>query len=542
MGLLERLLEDKTTRAHILWATDAYEDRGAEYRRDREITAALITGENSGVIRTRARKALEQQAARTRHHAEVFTPLAVCARMVSAMDAAWFGTGDHFPPPDEAGPIRFTKKRNWRRYVDARRLEITCGEAPYLVTRYDAATGEALPIAARVGLLDRKLRAVNENAADEAAWRQWALRAFQSTYGYEFQGDNVLIARVNLLMTFEEYLYARWKRKPTAEEYRTIANVIAWNIWQMDGLTGAIPYCRDDAWREANLFEPDEPEPLLEETPLQPRCRIYDWRRQNSLDYMDVNTGGRNMKFDFIIGNPPYQEETENTSARPIYNDFMDESYKLADKVELITPARFLFNAGKTPKSWNKKMLNDPHLKVLWYEQDSSKVFSNTDIKGGVAITYHDNNTKIGPICVFIHYAELRLIKERIEKTTINSLSDIVYAPESYKFSDKIHEDHPNLKYVDEEHGILSEGHDYDLTTNIFDKLENIVFFTNKPNDGYDYIKILGRKDNQRMFMYIRNDYVENHPNLNKWKIIMAKSNGTGKLGEVLAPPVYVAH
>lgn len=305
MGLLERLLEDKTTRAHILWATDAYEDRGPEWRRDREITAALITGENSSVIKTRARKALEQQAARTRHHAEVFTPLAVCARMVSAMDAAWFGTGDHFPPPGAAGPIRFTKKRNWRRYVDARRLEITCGEAPYLVTRYDAATGEALPIAARVGLLDRKLRAVNENAADETEWHKWALRAFQATYGYEFQGDNVLIARVNLLMTFEEYLTARWGRKPTAEEYRTVANVIAWNIWQMDGLTGAVPYCLRGAWRETSLFEPDETKPLLEETPLQPRCRICDWRRKNSLDYMNVNTGGRNMKFDFIIGNPP---------------------------------------------------------------------------------------------------------------------------------------------------------------------------------------------------------------------------------------------
>lgn len=319
MGLLERLLEDKTTRAHILWATDAYEDRGPEWRRDREITAALITGENSSVIKTRARKALEQQAARTRHHAEVFTPLAMCARMVSAMDAAWFGTGDHFPPPGAAGPIRFTKKRNWRRYVDARRLEITCGEAPYLVTRYDAATGDALPIAARVGLLDRKLRAVNENAADETEWRKWALRAFQATYGYEFQGDNVLIARVNLLMTFEEYLTARWGRKPTAEEYRTVANVIAWNIWQMDGLTGAVPYCRDDAWQEMNLFLPDEAEPLLEATPLQPRCRICDWRRKNSLDYMDVNTGGKNMKFDFIIGNPPYQDETtgDNTTYTP---------------------------------------------------------------------------------------------------------------------------------------------------------------------------------------------------------------------------------
>ena len=96
------------------------------------------------------------------------------------------------------------------------------------------------------------------------------------------------------------------------------------------------------------------------------------------------------MKFDFVIGNPPYQETQEGTSDKPVYNDFMDAAYAVADRVELITPARFLFNAGKTPKVWNEKMLNDKHLKVLYYEQDSSKIFSNTDIKGGVAITYRD--------------------------------------------------------------------------------------------------------------------------------------------------------
>lgn len=529
MGLLDRLLEDKTTKGRILWATDAYEGRGPEYRRNRPITPALITGENGDVIKTRARKALEQQTERTRRHAEVFTPLAVIEQMVRLADAAWFGRKrDGF---DEER-IPFTRKKNWRRYVDTRRLEITCGEAPYLVTRYDAATGEALPIAARVGLLDRKLRAVNENAADEAAWRQWALRAFQSTYGYEFQGDNVLIARVNLLMTFEEYLYARWKRKPTAEEYRTIANVIAWNIWQMDGLTGAVPYCRDDAWREANLFEPDEPEPLLEETPLQPRCRIYDWRRQNSLDYMDVNTGGRNMKFDFIIGNPPYQDETigENKGfAPPIYHLFMDESYKLSDRVELIHPARFLFNAGSTPKAWNKKMLNDPHLKVLWYEQDSSKIFNGTDIKGGVVVTLHDATKDFGVIGTFTTYTELNTILKKVDNhSDFKTFSAIVISRTSYRLTEKMHKDHPEAIRQ------LSKGHAYDMATNIFDRIPQ-VFSNTLPEDGYDYIQILGRENNERTYKYIRRDYVNNVKNLDKHKIFLSKANGTGTLGETLS-------
>lgn len=540
MGLLDLLLTDKTAEAaakkaggparkHILWATDVYEGRGPEYRRNRPITPALITGENGDVIKTRARKALEQQTERTRRHAEVFTPLAVIEQMVRLADAAWFGR-KRVGFDEERIP--FTRKKNWRRYVDARRLEITCGEAPYLVTRYDAATGEALPIAARVGLLDRKLRAVNENAADEAAWRKWALRAFQSTYGYEFQGDNVLIARVNLLMTFEEYLYARWKRKPTAEEYRTIANVIAWNIWQMDGLTGAVPYCRDDAWRETNLFEPDEPEPLLEETPLQPRCRIYDWRRQNSLDYMDVNTGGRNMKFDFIIGNPPYQDETigENKGfAPPIYHLFMDESYKLSDRVELIHPARFLFNAGSTPKAWNKKMLNDPHLKVLWYEQDSSKIFNGTDIKGGVVVTLHDATKDFGVIGTFTTYTELNTILKKVDNhSDFKTFSAIVISRTSYRLTEKMHKDHPEAIRQ------LSKGHAYDMATNIFDRIPQ-VFSNTLPEDGYDYIQILGRENNERTYKYIRRDYVNNVKNLDKHKIFLSKANGTGTFGETLS-------
>ena len=533
MGLLDRLLADKTTKAHILWGTDAYETRGPEYRRNHQMTPALITGENADVIKTRARKALEQQTERTRRHAEVFTPLSLCARMVSDADAAWFGTADKFLPDQ---PVRFTKKKTWKHYVDSRRMEITCGEAPYLVSRYDACTGEAIPIRHRIGLLDRKLRAVNENAANEEEWLTWALRAFQATYGYEFQGDNLLIARVNLLMTYEEYLYARWQRKPTPDEYRTIVNTITWNLWQMDGLTGHIPYCQENDWQEINLFESTET--TTDELPRQPACRIYDWRRKNSLIYQHVNTGGRNMKFDFIIGNPPYQAETENTSATPIYNDFMDASYKLSDKVELITPARFLFNAGKTPKAWNKKILTDPHFKILFYERDSSKIFKDTDIKGGVAISYHDQKKNFGAINIFIPYKELNDIKRKIDKASITSLSEIIFAPESYRFTPKLHKDHPEIKFRDENHGILSEGHDYDLTTNIFDKLSGIVFFDTSPNDNKIYIQIMGRQNNKRTILYIQKDYITSHPNLEFWKVILAKSNGTGQLGETLSTPI----
>ena len=535
MGLLDLLLTDKTAEAaakkaggparkHILWATDVYQALGPEYRRSREIAPALITGERSGVIRTRARKALEQQNERTRTRAEVFTPLTIVRRMVSAADVVWFGRQhDRF---DEER-IPFTKEKTWKHYVDARRLEITCGEAPYLATRYDAATGEGLPLACRTGLLDRKLRAVSENAEGEEEWLRWAFRALEATYGYEFSGDNVLIARVNLFMTFKEYLYARWQRDPTGREAQRAANIIAWNLWQMDGLTGKIPYCREDDWQETSLFEnPAAPPEEQDELNWQPFCRIYDWRRQNSLEYRNVHTGGRNMKFDFIIGNPPYQEEQDNTSDRPIYNDFMDESYKLADKVELITPARFLFNAGKTPKAWNQKMLHDPHLKVLHYESDAANVFPNTDIKGGVAITYHDLTKNYTPIGIYTKFPELNSILHKLITLRTKSIGEIIHLQNKFDLGSLYH-DHPECK-----NQIGSNGKERRLTTSIFTTL-NIFSDAPSPNS----VKIWGLINNKRVSKYINKKYLAPNSNLEKFKLLLAKVNGTGQFGESFAPP-----
>lgn len=242
--------------------------------------------------------------------------------------------------------------------------------------------------------------------------------------------------------------------------------------------------------------------------------------------------------FNYVIGNPPYQEEARDTSDKPVYHAFMDAAYEVGSKVELITPARFLFNAGKTPKAWNEKMLNDEHFKVSYFEQDSSKIFSNTDIKGGIAITYRDESKYFGSIGAFTHFEELRTIKRKVITPETKALSELVYAPESYRFTRKLHDEHPELKYVDEDYGVLSKGHDFDLTTNIFDKLEGIVFFKDCPHDSETYIKILGRKANERTYMFIRRDYVEQHKNLEKWKVILPKSNGSGALGEVLSTPL----
>lgn len=249
------------------------------------------------------------------------------------------------------------------------------------------------------------------------------------------------------------------------------------------------------------------------------------------------------MKFDFCIGNPPYQESQEATSDKPVYNHFIDAAYDIADKVELITPARFLFNAGKTPKTWNQKMLDDEHVKVAYYEQDSSKVFSNTDIKGGVAIIYRDADKCCGAIETFTQFSELNHILKKVKSKIVNSISDFVFSPESYKFTNDLYVDHPEILEMKsivkgKEVPLISKGHEKDLTSNIFDKLFGVVFFQEKPLDGAEYVQIAGRMNNSRVYLWIKKNYIANHDNLHMYKVFFPKASGSGKFGESLSDAI----
>ena len=298
--VLPILLQDKTTKKNIIWATGSYKDLGSEYADDVQMTTDALVGMDAIMLQPRVLKALSEQQERTKSHAEVFTPSWVCNQMNNFCDEEWFGRKDVFNSQEghtwtaTPEPIAFKKRKPWKRYVDSRRLEITCGEAPFIVSRYDAATGEEIPIPQRIGLLDRKLRVVNENAADEEEWLKWTLRAFQSVYGYEYQGDNLILARINLLMTFVEYLEDRWKRQPTIKELKKVANVIAWNLWQMDGLKGTVPLGEPEDLHTQITFEDlfggldlgfGADAPKAKKTP---RCKIYDWRADNAVPFEAV--------------------------------------------------------------------------------------------------------------------------------------------------------------------------------------------------------------------------------------------------------------
>lgn len=241
------------------------------------------------------------------------------------------------------------------------------------------------------------------------------------------------------------------------------------------------------------------------------------------------------MKFDYCIGNPPYQDNTigeNDTYAPPVYNKFMDAAYGVADRVELIHPARFLFNAGSTPKAWNKKMLNDAHFKILKYEEDCGKVFTNTDIKGGIAVSYRDKNRNFGAIDIFTPYPMMNTILHKVRNAKdFNAMTDIIVSSYSYHFTEKVYIDYPNAK------GSLSKGHDYDFKSNVFSKMPQ-PFYEEKPDDGYVYLKILGRESNQRTYRYIRKEYVEDVCNLFSYKVFMSGATGSGAFGETIAPPI----
>ena len=236
------------------------------------------------------------------------------------------------------------------------------------------------------------------------------------------------------------------------------------------------------------------------------------------------------MKFDYIIGNPPYQDDVENKGDRPnpVYDKFMDASYKIADCVELITPARFLFNAGQTSKAWNQKMLDDEHLKVLQYESDASKIFPTTEIKGGVAVTLHDVKKPYGAIKVFTSRPELNeIVKKVTTKHTGNYLDSIISSRGCYRTTDKFFEDYPDAS------SRLGKGTGNMIASNFFERIPE-AYVMEIPDDGEEYISMLARLDGKRTICYIKKKYVRDNEFIGGYNVACPKSNGNGVFGEAL--------
>lgn len=300
-SVLKSLLKDQTTKKNIIFATDNYIEWGIGYEPIDYITVNLLTDD---MIKPRIYKSKSEHTLRTKSMAEVFTPAWVCNEQNNLIDEKWFNS----PPPfneslEKSWKTNYDrivfpdiKKRTWKDYVNDIRLEITCGEAPYLTSRYDAVSGEYIDTKDRIGLLDRKLRIVSENTKQQEEWLKWAEKALKSIYGYEFQGDSLLIARENILYTVMEYYEDKFNEELDLDTQMKYAKIITWNIWQMDGLKCVIPYsCQNGKIIEYTLFGEEVEEykcPGCKNSNIYEHngkyCIIKDWKKNKNTRFIDL--------------------------------------------------------------------------------------------------------------------------------------------------------------------------------------------------------------------------------------------------------------
>ncbi len=456
---------------------------------------------------------------RVKKHGEVFTPQWVIDKMMG------------IPGIEEKA-----------RDVFATFLEPSAGEGAFLLA-----------------IQNLKLQAVTDKYSEDA-WGRYALWALSSIYGIEFLEDNLGIARQNMLDGFAHW-YETAHREPIDEQsdlYQSARTIIWANIVQGDALAHQnavgedITFSRwkptDDTHRQVRRITFAYASLLRDESQKESNIQVSwldaggkpgsfaetdgddeDVSMVQAYAVADIEQVWREEKktadgtkedfmFDVVIGNPPYQEEAKGTSSSddPIYHLFMDEAYKLAYKVSFITPARFLFNAGKTPKIWNEKMLSDAHLKIVYYERDSSKVFANTSIPGGVVVTYRDNSSISGGIGHFTGFTQLEKIVKKVVAEGFDSIQGIIY-PQSKFDLEKLFADYPEYKTK-----IGNEGKDKRFRPNA---MEVLSVFTHQKQNTSD-IKVLGLVNRQRTFRYIPRKYVEISDWVDKYKVVVSASNG----------------
>ncbi len=453
---LKKLLLDRTTGKNILWATSSYEHMGNGYRAVDHMEVKQIRTVEKTIISPRVEKSEEEKTSRTKKRAEVFTPLWVVNKMINIYDERWFERKNVFNSEEEkgwknkGGKIRFPKDKTWKDYVTQRCLEITCGEASFLVTRYEPTTGEIIPFASRTGILDRKLRIVNQNTGkdydkDYEEWAIWTAKAFESVYGYEYQGDNLLLGRINLLLTYLDDFHHKWGKDAELPKTRTkkkeydvalkdtpgaITDIISWNLWQMDGLTGYIPYHEKTGGDNQISFESlekidahDRLLGIIQQMYLEAESEYetvhslitgetvervnptngssidatirLDWNTHKGKTEIRYNSlkEDNEMKFDFIVGNPPYQEQisehSDNASlSKQLFPSFVKAAIEVgSDSVVLITPSRW-FTADAQDKSFIKLrefFKSNNHIVALHHYPRDKDVFPGVDIAGGVS-------------------------------------------------------------------------------------------------------------------------------------------------------------
>lgn len=297
--ILQILLLDRTTKKNLIYGTNNYLNKG--HKADDYIELSSLINSKRTLIKPRINKSKTEQKKRSKDMAEVFTPSWICNIQNNLIDEEWFRYKDTFNKETERGwkstdRVDFQDKK-WEDYVDLERLEITCGEAPYLTSRYDAVEGCEIATKDRIGLLDRKLRVISENVDDEEDFIKHSLLALKRVYGFDFQGDNILLARKNLFFDFIEYYHDKFSKEPSLDTLKEVAKIISYNIFQMDGLKYVVPFsCHKEDKRQLSLFETN-----TVEFDICLGCKtgdntkhngiyatIKDWRKNKIVRFIDI--------------------------------------------------------------------------------------------------------------------------------------------------------------------------------------------------------------------------------------------------------------
>lgn len=545
--ILSILLKDRSSGKNIIWATDIYAGRGASYDSWEPITVKLITGRFGKVIRPRVDKSQKEQKIRIKDKAEVFTPSWICNEMNNHLCEEWFERKDVFNFEKEktwevnCKKISFEeeKGKTWQDFVKVKVLEISCGEAPFLASRYDTTTGDWIEVNSRIGALDRKLRVINENCDFEQDWLNWALEAFKSTYGFEWQGDSLLIARENLLFTFIDYYTAKFKKFPPKEYLIEIAKILSWNLWQMDGLKDVVPNsCKPVQKKQLSLFEDDEPEPCFgclkndnsKHTGVY--SRIMNWETKRSIKFFK---GEKRMKFDFVIGNPPYQEMNScNKMSKSVYPDFVRGAKTIGRKVSLIMPARWTSGESgpyKETKGFIDKMIEGNHIKSFVLYQNSTELFNNVDIKGGVCFYVYDEDYSKDEV-------NYTFVENGIKKSTKVSFREadniIIRFPELISVLKKSR--NPSTETMKT---LVSSWNPFGFVSDLFVKNnEGVSRISEEKVRDNDYM-IYGLLNARRTTRFIPNEELKkNLVGAKNWKVFIPRANGSGAFGEVFSSPI----
>ena len=493
------------------------------------------------LIQERTRKTQEEQRDRTKKSAEVFTPAWLCNAMINARDAVYFGREEVFNRMEAPSwtPTRKTidfpttasgRRLAWERYIDARCLEITCGEAPFLVSRYDAADGRPIPLAERIGILDRKLRIIGEHTCTAEDWFHWAKRALESAYAYEYQGDSLFLARLNLFLSISEYHRHLWKRPLNRHQQEEVARILSWNLWQMDGLTATTPFVTKQGKPEDSLF--DFYAITAERRPL--RSLIRDWRGKKTIRFSELNLS-TTMKFDFVIGNPPYQEMSKNNKmTRSIYPDFVRSSQAIGQIVSLVMPARWMSGENgpyRETQHFIDEMLKGDHLQSFHLYPNSSDLFPNVDIKGGVCFFVWNRAYS----CDRVNYAITEngaykkvLTSFRIAENVIIRFPELISILEKTKAISTI--------YLNT---WVSSWNPFGFISDLFTKnKEGVSRISEEKQQDDDYL-VHGLLKNKRVIRYIPNSALKKNIHIaHSYKVFLPRANGSGVFGEVFSTPM----